>query len=158
MTWTVRDGGAADAPACHAVYVDAVRNGTAGHYTSAQARAWAPIDTVEDWMPPRLEDGTTWITETDDRAVGFLTVTEGGHLDLFFVRPEWRKQGVAATLYETMMDWARTRGLETMTTDASHLARSFLERRSWRVVVGETTVRSGIELKRWKMVWTQSAG
>ncbi|SDK74692.1 GNAT family N-acetyltransferase [Aliiruegeria lutimaris] len=153
MTWQIRDGSAADAVACMAVYVDAVRNGTGRHYNAEQAKAWAPTEDVEDWLPPRLAAGRTWIGWSFERAEGFLTVTENGHLDFFFVRPEARPDGLAGALYERLVDWAEAHDLASLTTDASHLARSFLEKRGWRVTEGETTLRHGVALKRWKMAW-----
>lgn len=157
MTWEIRPGGAADAPACHAVYLDAVRNGTSGHYTAREARAWAPSDEVEDWLPPRLEAGTTWIAWRTDRAEGFLTVTDAGHLDFFFVRPDARGSGLAAALYDRMMELADTRGHDHLTTHASHLARSFLEKRGWRVIAKETALRNGVPLDRWEMAWERTS-
>lgn len=153
MSWEIREGGAAEAASCMDVYVDAVRNGTAGHYTPAQALAWAPTEAVEDWLPPRLADGTTWIAWSATRAEGFLTVTPAGHLDFFFVRPEARASGLAAALYAHLMTWADAQGHDHLTTDASHLARSFLEKRGWRMIAGETAIRHGVALKRWRMDW-----
>lgn len=153
MTWTLRTGGPADAATCHAVYVDAVRNGTAPHYTPEQAMAWAPSETVEDWLPPRLASGITWVADSGPRAEGFLTVTPSGHLDFFFVRPAARATGLSIALYDRMMGWAAETGHDRLTTHASHLARSFLEKRGWQIVDGETTIRHGVELKRWAMEW-----
>jgi putative acetyltransferase len=151
MTWTIRPGGAADARACHAAYVDAIRNGTAPLYTAEQAKAWAPADDVEDWMPARLENGITWIAERDGRAAGFLTFTPEAHLDFFFVRPEARSGGLAGALYDRMIAWAKAEGHRHLTTHANHLARSFLLRRGWRSVERETAIRRGVALDRRKM-------
>ncbi|PRY25951.1 GNAT family acetyltransferase [Aliiruegeria haliotis] len=151
MTWTVRRGGAADVEACHDVYYDAVRNGTSPHYSAEQAAAWAPSRKPEDWLEPRLAVGTTWIAESVDRAEGFLTVTDAGHLDFFFVRPQWRRSGLSSALYDQMQAWTDARGLTHLTTYASHLCRRFLERRGWVVLHGETALRNGVELTRWEM-------
>lgn len=155
--YAIRTGTVTDAAACHAVYVDAVRNGTAPLYSAEEARAWAPSEQLEDWLPPRLQAGQTWIAEASGTVVGFLTVTPDGHLDLFFVRPGWRRSGLAAELYERMTAWAGARGIERMSTFASHLARRFLERRGWHVVSGETAIRNGVALKRWEMAWHPAA-
>ena len=157
MTWYIRDGGTEDAEICHRVYVDAVRNGTAPHYSRAEALAWAPSGETGAWMAQRLAVGTSWVAERDARAQGFLTVTPDGHLDLFFVRPEWRRSGMADALYQAMMGWAGQRGITRMTTDASHLARAFLERRGWQALELERNLRNGVELHRWKMAWQQPA-
>ena len=156
MNWTIREGTAADAPACHDVYGDAIRNGTAGRYTPEQARAWAPVEDTGEWLAPRLETGVTWIAVSPSRAEGFLTITPAGHLDLFFVRPEARASGLAVTLYERATDWAGARGLNRLTTDASHLARSFLEQRGWRVITGESVIRQGVAIERWQMSWNRT--
>lgn len=153
MTWTIRTAGAADAPACFAVYVDAIRGGTGGKYTRRQALAWAPEGDAGDWLAARLECGVTWIAVSERRAEGFLNVTPLGHLDLFFIRPEARASGLAAALHDRLMAWAQARALPRLTTDASHLARSFLEKHGWRVLGGESVERGGVALKRWKMEW-----
>lgn len=153
MNWSLRAGGAGDAVACHDVYFDAVRNGTAPLYSDEEARAWAPSEDVEDWLPPRLQDGITWIAEDEGHAIGFLTVTTDGHLDLFFVRPDWRGTGLAPALYQCMRGWAVARGLTEMTTHASQFARRFLEPRGWVVLETESAVRHGVTMTRWKMGW-----
>ena len=143
-----RDG---DGPACYAVYFDAVRNGTAPAYTAAQARAWAPSETNDGEWSHRLASGVTWVSEGDAGLLGFITLTQAGHLDLFFVRPTARPLGVAADLYDHMLDHVRNRGLTRLTTHASHLARRFLERRGWTVLDEETTIRHGVALTRFAM-------
>ncbi len=151
MTWAIRDGSAVDAETCHAVYRDAVHNGTAPLYSAEQAEAWAPTGEPADWLGTRLADGRTWVADLDGEAIGFLTATHAGHLDLFFVRPEWRRRGVSSELYDHMIVWARANRLSKMTTFASHLAKRFLERRGWAVVEMETAIRNGVALDRWKM-------
>ncbi len=151
MTWVIRPGGPADTAACHAVYFDAVRNGTAPHYTAEQAAAWAPSATPDPWLESRLAAGETWIACTNERAEGFLTVTPTGHLDFFFIRPEWRGSGMAAALHDRMADWVADRRLRAQTTYASHLCRRFLERRGWQMLERETAERNGGLLTRWKM-------
>lgn len=153
----IRPGGVADAAACHAVYVDAVRNGTAPHYSAREALAWAPSATLEDWMAPRLAAGITWVAQSGARAEGFLTVTPAGHLDFLFVRPEWRGTGLAAALYDRMADWAAAAGHDRLTVHASHLSRRFLARRGWQVVARESVARHGVDLVRWEMEWRRPA-
>ena len=153
MTWQIREGSGADARACFDVYVDAIRNGTAGRYTPEQARAWAPDTDDGGWLAARLDGSRSWVAVSDTGVEGFLSVTLSGHLDLFFVRPTARESGLARLLHDHLMDWARARGLNRLSTDASHLARSFLEKRGWRVLAGESVLRHGVMLERWQMEW-----
>lgn len=140
-----------DEDVCLAIYRDAIRNGTAPHYTAEEAAAWAP-DSMDasDWAP-RLASGRTWLAETESAPVGFITLDTKGHLDLFFVRPAARGLGVAKALYDRLIEAARSDGRTALTTDASHLARSFLEKRGWRVTGEERVIRHGVELVRFPM-------
>lgn len=146
----IRPIGPDDRDACGRVYFDAVRDGTGRHYSAEEARAWAPTDDPSEWGE-RLYTGVSWVAEGDGRVQGFLTMRHDGHLDLFFVRPGWRRAGVAGALYDAALAWARARGLATLTTQASLLARSFLARRGWEVVAEETALRNGLPLTRYEM-------
>lgn len=157
MNWIIREGSAADADACLDVYVDAIHNGTAGHYTRDQALAWAPPGASAEGLRASLEAGTTWIAVSATRAEGFLTVTSEGYLDFLFVRPDARAAGLTAALYVHLLDWARERNLNHLTTHASHLARSFLEKRGWQVIAGEAVERHGVVIERWKMELVMAA-
>jgi putative acetyltransferase len=148
---TIREFAAEDVAGCIAIYRDAILNGTAPYYTAQDAKAWAPDDPDTGEWSGRLSTGATWIAETGDGAQGFITLAPHGHLDLFFVRPAARRLGVAALLYERLVPAARADGYATLTTDASHLARRFLERRGWRVQEEERAMRNGVWLTRFRM-------
>lgn len=153
MTCPVRPFRPADAAACLDVYLDAIHNGTAPHYSAEERAAWAPPGREYDhgeWTG-RLADGRTWVAEHEGKVVGFITLDRSGHLDLFFVRPEARLLGVAAKLYEALINTARDGGHTRLTTHASHLARRFLERRGWRVTGEERALRNGVFLTRFAM-------
>jgi len=151
VPYTIRPYRAADTSGCGAIYMDAIRNGTAPHYSAEQAAAWAP-DGAEQWdWAPRLTKGRAWIAEVNGSPSGFITLRSDGHLDLFFVRPGVRHLGIAGALYAQMVEDARRSGVTRLTTHASLLARRFLERRGWRVVECETTERNGVSLTRFLM-------
>ena len=148
--WTLRSFRSADTAGCGACYFDAVRNGTSGHYDAAQAAAWAPDDDPSEWAA-RLSEGTTWIAADGAIVAGFLTLRDDGHLDLFFVRPAYRKVGVSDGLYAACLDHARSLGMERLTTHASLLAKSFLTRRGWVCLQEERSLRNGQSLSRYRM-------
>ena len=70
---------------------------------------------------------------------------------LFEARGYVLPMGVASALYGAMLQDARAGGLDRLTTDASHLAQRFLERRGWRVTAPETVMRNGVPLERFGM-------
>ena len=150
MTWDLRPYAPRDAAACGTCYVDAIRNGTAPRYDPAQAAAWASSPDPSEWAE-RLSVGKTWVASDGDVVAGFLTLRSDGHLDLFFVRPAYRKTGVSEALYEACLDHAREIGMNRLTTHASLLAKSFLERRGWTCLAEESAMRHGQSLTRFLM-------
>ena len=150
----LREATPGDAGSCFAIYRDAVDGATL--YSAEERRAWAPPDDDGAWMAPRLAAGRTWIADRDGAPAGFLTAMPGGYLDFFYVRPAQRGKGVAPALHARFLDWAEAEGHRTLTTDASHHARRFLEPRGWSVVEKEVVMRNGIPLTRWRMALTRA--
>ncbi len=150
MTVTLRHIGAGEIALCHAIYLDAIHNGTAPHYSAEERAAWAPLGPVPAGWADRLTEGAiTWLAEGDGPE-GFATL-RGAYLDFLYVRPDARATGAAGLLYEAALGHARVAGHCRMTTHASHLARRFLARRGWQVVAPETVMRNGVAIQRFEM-------
>ncbi len=136
------------------VYFDAVRNGAARAYTPEQRAAWAPRDAYRPETPDKMLDMVAFVAENPDgaeRLEGFMAMEKNGHLDRAFVRPCWMGRGLAQTLYDLLLEWARGAGLTQLTTEASHLARPFFEKNGWQVDAPETITRDGVEIDRFRM-------
>ncbi len=145
-----------DAEATYFVYREAARRGSQPHYTPEQGMAWAPSDEIAPWWRERMLSGTTWVWDADRTVGGLISLTRAGHLDMFFVLPELRGTVASGALYDALLSEAKSRGLTELTTDASHLARRFLERRGWQTKGEETVERGGVELTRSQMKLTIS--
>ncbi|MEL7345696.1 MAG: GNAT family N-acetyltransferase [Pseudomonadota bacterium] len=145
---TIRRLVASDAPLCSDVFFNAVRGATGGPYSGAELAAWAPAPPAgPDWTA-RISDGIGHIAERDGTAVGFMTTTQRGYIDLAFVLPDERGQGTAAALYDAMLaEISHPR----LATHASHFFRPFLERRGWHVVATEHSGRGRHRLMRFEM-------
>ncbi|MEM9343616.1 MAG: GNAT family N-acetyltransferase [Pseudomonadota bacterium] len=138
-----------DASSCYDAFYDAVRNGTAPHYSAEQAAAWARYASPDATWAPRLEGANTWLAEVDGTVLGFIALYPYGYLDLFFVRSDARKMGIAGLIYDALL--ADIRDLDVLTTDASILARRFFEKRGWEVIGTETANRNGMTLTQYPM-------
>lgn len=152
MTWTIRPYAAQDCAVCWQVFFDAVQTGAQDHYSQTQRDAWcasAPEPTPENCA--RLAEATTFVAQADAAIIGFMSVDPDGHLDMAFVAPDYMGRGVAAALHDSLLRSARAQGLPRLTTEASHLARSFFARNGWRVVEPETVMRAGVPLERFRM-------
>lgn len=154
MTVQVRPYAAADCAACWSVFHRAVQIGARAHYTQAQRDAWSP----EQPMPgaercARLMQAMTLVAvhPADQSVIGFMSLLKSGHLDMAFVDPGHMGSGVADALHQAVIATARDNGLNQLTTDASHLARRFLDRHGWALCAPETIMRNGVSLTRFRM-------
>lgn len=153
MNRSIRPITPGDTADCIAIYYDAIHSGTAPHYTPAQREAWAPCAEMHDkpaWTA-RICVAIGYFASVDEEPAGFIVLEETGYLDLFFVRPDFRKAGIASLLYTTAIDAAAAQGLTRLSTHASHLARRFLERQGWQVRKREVVERNGVQLERFDM-------
>ena len=144
-------GADSEAATLFAIFVEAVRDGAADHYTLAQRQAWAPDANTPALWPDKLAELHTLVAEVDGEIAGFIAATPQGYIDLAFVRPRWMGRGVAQALYDCVVERAHRFGLTRMTTHASHLARPFFARQGWQVDATEMIDRNGETLTRFAM-------
>lgn len=144
----------ADAAALARLFHRAVHEGAAPLYTEAERRAWSPGEPSAAAWARRLSGLWTLVAEAGAGAgpVGFMSLRPAdGCLDLAFVAPEWQRTGLAARLLAGIEDEARRRGLAQLHSEASHLARPFLERHGWQLEATQQVERRGIRLTNHRM-------
>ncbi|WP_212523630.1 GNAT family N-acetyltransferase [Actibacterium sp. MT2.3-13A] len=147
-----------DGPALAALLFEAVHAGAARHYSAEERRAWAPTPQPPAGWEPRLLEALTTVAVIGRRPAGFTSLGEDGFLDLLYVAPRWMGRGVADRLHAALIETARRRAMPVLSTEASHLARSFLSRRGWRTTARQSVIRDGVALTNFRMERTLSDG
>ncbi|GAA3870774.1 GNAT family N-acetyltransferase [Celeribacter arenosi] len=141
-----------DGPRCYAILHRTVLGGTGAFYTEAQRNAWAPQTPRDlDGFSRRLVAGFAIGATKWGRLVGFFTMGHDGHIDFAYVALEEMGKGTARRLYDACEAEARKLGLAEMTTEASHLARRFFEKRGWVVVARQTVIRDSVGIENFRM-------
>jgi putative acetyltransferase len=151
MTPTIRPYDASDRAACQHVFYRSVREGAAAFYDADQRAAWAPTDTPDPAIPDKLLNQWAWVAETDAGVIGFMSLDNSGYLDVAFVLPEAKGQGVADALYDSLLNQAKTAGFKALTVHASHLARRFFIKHGWQVEQTEQHPANGQVFERFVM-------
>jgi putative acetyltransferase len=147
----IRPYKADDAAATAQVFLEAVREGTADYYTEEQRFAWARFLPETQGWDQRLSGQICYVADDNGAMAGFMTMTTEGYFDLAFVHPDHIGTGLGTRLYERLEADARSLRLESLSTEASLMARPFFEKHGWRVVMDQTIVRHGVELRNFKM-------
>lgn len=133
------------------VFERSVRQIASRDYTPAQIAAWAPAQADRATWAARLSGDGVLVAELDGEIAGFASIDRQGHIDLFFVHPGFRRQGVARSLYEHVACWAMERGIAHLSADVSITARPFFERAGFRVQKSQEVERHGELLRNFFM-------
>ncbi len=151
MSMKIRRFSMSDAAATAQLYFDAVRIGALGPYSEAETIAWVKeLPETRAWQE-RLAAQTTLIAEQTGKIAGFLAINDEGYIDLAFVDPALKGQGVAFSLYQAAEKQAIQQGLTRLTAHASLLAHPFFLRQGWKVLDEERVERHGEVLRRFHM-------
>lgn len=129
----------------------AVHELAAGDYTPQELAAWAPEEADHGAWERRMENSRGWIFEINGRLGGFITTDAPDHIDMLFVHPDYQRMGVASALLELLVADAGSRGITTLSTEASRTAKPFFERSGFTVLRTERVERGGIALERFVM-------
>ncbi|GFE65754.1 GNAT family N-acetyltransferase [Litoreibacter roseus] len=140
-----------DSSATYKVFFEAVRRGAATLYSEADLAAWAASEKVPERWGERLSLHHTLIAEREGRIIGFMSIAKNGYLDMAYVLPSFMGQGVAEKLYTALENWARAAKIDHLTTEASHLARSFFARQGWTTLTPQTVHRNGRDILNFRM-------
>jgi putative acetyltransferase len=116
-----------DADVLADIMFDAVRNGES-RYTEEQRTAWVPARrTGPDWIA-RLQSQDIVVAEEDGRAIGFVSLAEGGYVDFAYIRPEAQHTGLFRQLLSRIIEQAIAKREPLLWTHASSMAEPAFER------------------------------
>lgn len=123
-----------DAAATLTVFQRSVHGLGAKRYTQHQVDAWAPLDWTPhpEWAHARGRASTV-VAEIDGAVVGFSDLLPDGLVDMLFVDPAAARIGVATALLRSVIGAASDRGIHSLTTHASLLARPVFEQMGFAV-------------------------
>ncbi len=141
-----------DAAATLRVFTDAITQTASDDYSAEQIEAWArpgrrDLGAWHDAMANRR----SIVAEMDGRVVGFSDVSDQGYIDMMFVAPEQRGNGIARLLLDWDAEQARSSGAAALTADVSRTARPFFERNGFTVTAEQRPVKEGVELVNFAM-------
>ena len=141
-----------DAPATLSVFLAAVMETAAVHYSAEQIAAWArPAERdVNQWNLARTSLNT-YVATIGLEVAGFADLEDDGYIDMMFVAPKFGRRGVAGALLTHLHGIALMAGTSELYTNASITARPFFEQHGFTVVAKQHPVTLGVEMTNYKM-------
>jgi len=133
------------------LFRDTVRIVNRQDYSKEQIRAWAPDNVhFKDWKESCLKKFTI-VAVLDGTIIGFAQFEDKGHIDCFYCHHEYQRQGIGSQLYEAIEDYARTRGIPKIFTEASITSRPFFMKMGFAYVQKQKVLIRGEMLTNYIM-------
>lgn len=130
------------------LFYNTVHTINAKDYTKEQLNVWANGNTdLEEWNQSLLEH-YTFVAVEDDVIVGFGDIDKTGYLDRLFVHKDYQHKGIATAICNELENIVDTSNIQT---HASITAKSFFEKRGYKVLGEQRIERKGIFLTNYIM-------
>ncbi|GIU12781.1 MULTISPECIES: GNAT family N-acetyltransferase [unclassified Shewanella] len=142
-----------------------INQGASSHYSEAERAVWSPNLRSNDYWLTRLSGTKTWVAECDLCIVGFINLKADGSItddlraadlktaevDCLFTHPDYTGIGVASELYRAVEEHAKLLRLNSLTVEASYLAKPFFEQFAFQVKCKNSHPRDGQQLVNFSM-------
>lgn len=143
---TVRRFRTGDEAALHAVHHAAIHRIASRDYTPEQLNAWSSSDHDALAWARRMQDIRPFVAELAGAIVGYADVQPSGHIDHFFVSPDFARQGVGSLLMQQIHEEAARQGIAELTSDVSLTAQPFFARSGFEIAEQRFPVRAGVTI------------
>lgn len=147
MTDRIRLAHCGDMQALAFLWHHAVHEGAQGAYNAQQRAAWSPTPKSAAFMTERLADQVVFVAEDEQGLAGFFSLKPDGELDMAYVRPDRKGDGLAEQLLKAVVTQGRRWALNQLTVQASHIARRFFEKHGWQLDRTQTVTPNGVEMQ-----------
>lgn len=98
-----------------------------------------------------LSKNYTVIAEFNNLIVGFGDLDDTGYFDRLYVHKDFQGQGIATMITLEIENYARSKNIKTLTTEASITAKPFFEKFGYEVIKEQQVYRLGQALNNFVM-------
>jgi len=148
---TIRAHAPEDCDTLATIYRRSIREVAAKDYTPEQIIAWAPDILDMEKFAAKLVSRPTFVAEICGVVAGFTDLEPDGHIDLFFMNPDFKRRGVARALLEHVIALARQQKMPRLYAEVSRTALTFFEMYGFVVQAAQEVEVRGQKLQNFRM-------
>ena len=137
-------------PALLALFEQSVRRLGPEHYSPEQVEQGAQ-GARHPGLASQLREHHGWVMEQEGMPLGFVTLSDDGHLSLLYVSADHQRQGLGGQLLEQALQAASQLGLHSLTTEASAFSLALFLRHGFEQAGLETVERGGVSFVRHRL-------
>lgn len=130
------------------LFFQTVHSINAKDYTKEQLDVWATGNVDLNEWDESFKKHHTVIATDNDKIVGFGDIDSSGYLDRLFIHKNHQNEGIATAICDELE--SSVNGKKVI-THSSITAKSFFEKRGYKVKKEQTVVRKGISLTNFIM-------
>jgi putative acetyltransferase len=147
----IQDYHDSDGAALAGIFQRAVREIARKDYSRAQVMAWAPDAPDTAMFAARRSARPTFVAEYCGKLAGFTDLDEDGHIDMFYVNPDFQRRGVASAMLRFLAERAQNEKRKRLHSEVSITARPVFERHGFKVLTYQTVQTNGQALGNYRM-------
>lgn len=142
----IRDFMQGEEAALRRVFMSSIHELARGFYTQAQLEAWAPSHYDRGKWADRISALRPFVATIDGQVAGYADLQPSGHIDHFFVSPQFARRGVGSALMQHVCDAATRRGIPQLSARVSLAAEAFFSRQGFSVVRRQSAAANGVSM------------
>ena len=147
----IRDYQNSDSLVLADIFTRAVRQIARRDYSPAQIAAWAPETRNMEEFAARRGNKPTFVAEYKGQIAGFTDLDSEGHIDMFYVSPDFQRRGVGSAMLRFVSEKAQTGRCKRIYSEVSITARPVFERHGFKVLAYQTVETNGQALGNYRM-------
>jgi putative acetyltransferase len=147
----IRDYRETDGAALADIFQRAVREIARKDYSPVQVMAWAPDAPDTAVFAARRGAKPTFVAEYDGKLAGFTDLDGDGHIDMFYVNPDFQRRGVASAMLRFLAERAQSEKRKRLHSEVSITARPVFERHGFKVLAYQSVQTNGQALGNYRM-------
>jgi putative acetyltransferase len=133
------------------LFYDTIHSVNAVDYCQAQLDAWAPQNgDLSEW-DNRLSNNHSIVVTDNGIIIGFGSADGTGYFDFLYVHKDHQRRGVATLIADNIEMYIFSKGIQTVTTDASVTAKPLFEKRGYILLKEQRVERRGQILVNFRM-------
>ncbi len=134
MNYEIRRGNLSDLPRLQRLFYNTVTSVGIKAYTKAEIRIWTRHFSDTAYWESKFIHNNFYVAALHAEIVGFISLSNTGYIDNIYVSHKYQRKGIANLLYTRIEAVAKEYNFKELTTDISHLAKPFFEKKGFEIL------------------------
>jgi len=147
----IRKGTVDDLKEIKQLFVETISSVCKHDYNSEQIEIWTSSTEDQNRWSNIILNQLVLIAIFERHIVGFATLMDSNHIDLFYVHKDYQGKKIAGMLYAEIEKEALREKQKVLSSNVSITAKHFFKRMGFKVIKRQTVLRKKVKFTNYKM-------